>query len=291
MAVLDDKVAIVTGSARGIGRATAEILSEQGAKVLINDLDGDVAEQTASEISGDTLVFGGDLTKPGVPDELVQKVVDEWGRVDILVNNAGYTLDAPIHKMSDEWFQKMLDIHSIVPFRMCRAVAPHMREPAKKEKEEGREVFRKIVNVTSISGTMGNAGQANYSSGKAAVTGLTQDARQGVGPVQDQRERGRVRLHRDSPDGVEGRGERRRDRWREGAARDPRPAPRHGFDADPAGATRHASGGRQRGLPAVLTVGQLHPRPDRQRHRRPVLRDVHRSAGRGRGCERSRPRC
>ncbi len=173
MTVLDGKVAIVTGSARGIGRATAELLSEQGAKVLINDLDGDVAEQTSGEIEGETLVFAGDLTKPGVPDELVQTVIDEWGRVDILVNNAGYTLDAPIHKMSDEWFQRMLDIHSIVPFRMCRAVAPHMREPAKAEREEGREVFRKIVNVSSISGTMGNAGQANYSSGKAAVVGLT----------------------------------------------------------------------------------------------------------------------
>ncbi|HEY1523107.1 MAG TPA: SDR family oxidoreductase [Solirubrobacteraceae bacterium] len=173
MGVLDEKVAIVTGSARGIGRATAELLSEHGAKVLINDLDGDVAEQTASEIAGDTLVFAGDLTKPGIPDELAQKVIDEWGRVDILVNNAGYTLDAPIHKMSDEWFQRMLDIHSIAPFRMCRAVAPHMREPAKREKEEGTEVFRKIVNVSSISGTMGNAGQANYSSGKSAVVGLT----------------------------------------------------------------------------------------------------------------------
>jgi 3-oxoacyl-[acyl-carrier protein] reductase len=173
MAILDDKVAIVTGSARGIGRATAELLSEQGAKVLINDIDGDVADQAAAEISGDTLVFSGDLTKEGVPDQLIQKVVDEWGKVDILVNNAGYTLDAPLHKMSDEWFQKMLDIHSIVPFRMCRAVAPHMREPAKKEREEGREVFRKIVNVSSISGTMGNAGQANYSAGKSAVVGLT----------------------------------------------------------------------------------------------------------------------
>jgi len=173
MTVLDGKVAIVTGSARGIGRATAELLSQQGAKVLINDLDGDVAEQTASEIPGETLVFSGDLTKEGVCDQLVQKVIDEWGKVDILVNNAGYTLDAPVHKMSDDWFQRMLDIHSIVPFRMCRAVAPHMREPAKLEREEGREVFRKIVNTSSVSGTMGNPGQANYASGKAAVVGLT----------------------------------------------------------------------------------------------------------------------
>ena len=173
MTVLDGKVAIVTGSARGIGRATAELLVAQGAQVLINDLDSDVAEQTSSEIDGDTLVFAGDLTQPGVPDQLVAKVIDEWGKVDILVNNAGYTLDAPIHKMSDDWFQRMLDIHTVVPFRMCRAVAPHMREPAKQEREEGREVFRKIVNVSSISGTMGNAGQANYSSGKSAVVGLT----------------------------------------------------------------------------------------------------------------------
>jgi len=173
MGALDGKVAIVTGSARGIGRATAELLSQEGARVLVNDLDVDVAEQTASEIEGDTLVFGGDLTEPGVPDQLVGRVVDEWGRVDILVNNAGYTLDAPIHKMTDEWFQRMLDIHTIVPFRMCRAVAPHMREPAKREREEGREVFRKIVNVSSVSGTMGNPGQANYSAGKAAVVGLT----------------------------------------------------------------------------------------------------------------------
>jgi 3-oxoacyl-[acyl-carrier protein] reductase len=173
MSLLDGKVAIVTGSARGIGRATAELLAEHGAKVLINDLDGDVAEQTSNEIDGETLVFAGDLTQPGVPDQLVEKVIGEWGSVDILVNNAGYTLDAAIHRMSDDWFQKMLDIHVVVPFRMCRAVAPHMREPAKKEREEGREVFRKIVNVTSISGTMGNAGQANYSSGKSAIVGLT----------------------------------------------------------------------------------------------------------------------
>ena len=173
MGVLDGKAAIVTGSARGIGRATAEILSQQGAKVLINDLDVDAAEQTASEIQGETLVFAGDLTKEGVPDELVQNVIDHWGKIDILVNNAGYTLDAPIHKMSDEWFERMLDIHAVVPFRMCRAIAPHMREPAKTERERGEEVFRKIVNVSSISGVMGNAGQANYAVGKAGVVGLT----------------------------------------------------------------------------------------------------------------------
>jgi len=173
MGVLDGKAAIVTGSARGIGRATAELLAEHGASVLINDLDGDIAQQTAAEMPGETLVFAGDLTQEGACETLVQTVIDGWGKVDILVNNAGYTLDAPIHKMSDEWFQKMLDIHAIVPFRMCRAVAPHMREPAKREREEGREVFRKIVNVSSVSGTMGNAGQANYASGKAAVVGLT----------------------------------------------------------------------------------------------------------------------
>src|SRR3954463_10340264 len=173
MGVLDDKVAIVTGSARGIGRATAELLSSQGAKVLINDLDADVAEQTASEISGDTAVYGGDLTKPGAPDELIAKAIDAFGQIDIIVNNAGYTIDAPIHKMTDEQFQRMLDIHTVVPFRVIRAAAPHLREPAKKEREEGTEVFRKIVNVSSISGTMGNAGQANYSAGKAAVVGLT----------------------------------------------------------------------------------------------------------------------
>jgi 3-oxoacyl-[acyl-carrier protein] reductase len=171
--VLDGKAAIVTGSARGIGRATAELLAEQGAQVLINDLDGDVAEQTAGEISGETAVYAGDLTKEGACDELVKAAVDAFGKIDIIVNNAGYTLDAPIHKMSDEQFQRMLDIHNIVPFRVLRAAAPHLREPAKKEREEGVEVFRKVVNVSSISGTMGNAGQANYSSGKAGVVGLT----------------------------------------------------------------------------------------------------------------------
>ena len=173
MGVLDGKAAIVTGSARGIGRATAQLLAEQGAKVVVNDLDGDVAEEAAGEIQGETVAFAGDLTKEGVPDQLVARAVEAFGQLDIVVNNAGYTWDGPIHKMSDEQFQAMLDIHTAVPFRVLRAAAPHLREPAKKERDEGREVFRKVVNVSSVSGTMGNAGQANYSAAKSGVVGLT----------------------------------------------------------------------------------------------------------------------
>ena len=173
MGVLDGKAAIVTGSARGIGRATAELLAEQGARVVINDLDGDVAEQAAGEIGGDAVSFAGDLTREGVCDGLIERAVEAFGQIDIIVNNAGYTHDGPVHKMSDRQFQAMLDIHTVVPFRVLRAAAPHLREPAKQEREEGREVFRKVVNISSISGTMGNAGQANYSAGKSGVVGLT----------------------------------------------------------------------------------------------------------------------
>ena len=173
MGLLDGKAAIITGSARGIGRATAELFTREGAKVLINDIDGDVAEQAAGEIDGETAVFAGDLTKPGVPDDLVRTATDEFGSIDAVVNNAGYTWDGVVHRMSDEQFQAMLDIHTVVPFRVIRALAPQWREAAKKERDQDQEVFRKIVNVTSISGTMGNAGQANYSAAKAGVTGLT----------------------------------------------------------------------------------------------------------------------
>ena len=173
MGLLDGKAAIVTGSARGIGRATAERFVAEGARVLINDIDGDVAEQAAAEIDGETAVFAGDLTEPGVPDELVSTAIEAFGSVDVVVNNAGYTWDGVVHRMSDEQFQAMLDIHTVVPFRVIRALAPTWREAAKAEQAEGKEVFRKIVNISSVSGTMGNAGQANYASAKAGVTGLT----------------------------------------------------------------------------------------------------------------------
>ena len=173
MGLLDGKAAIVTGSARGIGRATAELFVSEGAKVLINDLDADVAEQTASEIDGETAVFAGDLTKADAADQLVAAGVDAFGAVDIVVNNAGYTWDGVAHRMTDEQFQAMLDIHTIVPFRVARALAPHWREAAKAERGEDKEVFRKLINVSSTSGTMGNAGQVNYSAAKMGVVGMT----------------------------------------------------------------------------------------------------------------------
>jgi 3-oxoacyl-[acyl-carrier protein] reductase len=170
---MDGKVAVITGSARGIGLATAQLLVRHGAKVVINDLDPDLAATVAASINGETAVFAGDLTKPAAPEALIATAVDAWGRLDVVVNNAGYTLDAPIHKMTDDSFQAMLDIHTVVPFRVLRAAAPYLREPAKAERAAGREVFRKVVNISSLSGTAGNAGQANYSSAKAAIIGLT----------------------------------------------------------------------------------------------------------------------
>ena len=174
---LAKKSALITGAGRGIGRAIAQLLAASGAHVLLADIDESALEETRSSLapSDGTRVatFVGDLTSPRVPDDLVKMLAREFGSVDIIVNNAGYTWDNVIQKTTDEQFQAMLDIHVVAPFRILRAAAPWIREKAKAEMEAGAPVIRKVVNVTSISGLDGNPGQAGYSSGKAAVVGLT----------------------------------------------------------------------------------------------------------------------
>jgi 3-oxoacyl-[acyl-carrier protein] reductase len=172
-AMFTDKTAVITGGARGIGRATAELLVAGGARVLLADLDAGAVEETAQQLGHGTLAWSGDLTREHAAQDLVATAAEAFGnRLDIVVNNAGYTLDAPVHKLSDDDFQAMLDIHTVVPFRVLRAAAPLLREPAKAERAEGREVFRKVVNVASLA-AYGNAGQANYSAAKSGVIGLT----------------------------------------------------------------------------------------------------------------------
>jgi 3-oxoacyl-[acyl-carrier protein] reductase len=173
MGLLDAKAAVITGSARGIGRATAELFAAEGAKVLVNGVDAAVAERTAAEIDGETAVFARDLAEAGAADELVAAAVDAFGHVDIVVNNAGYPWDGMTHKMTDQQFQAMLDIHTVVPFRVARALAPCWREAARREREEGVEVFRKLINVSSTTGMMGHPGLINYAAAKAGVIGIT----------------------------------------------------------------------------------------------------------------------
>lgn len=173
---LDGKVALVSGSGRGIGREIALKLAAEGARVVINDLDPAPAEETLAAIralGGEALACNGDVTAKDFADRFVATAVDGFGGVDIIVNNAGYTWDSTIQKMTDEQFQAMLDVHLVAPFRILRAAAEPIRIMAKKEAEAGREVFRKVVNISSIAGLYGNAGQASYSSAKASLIGLT----------------------------------------------------------------------------------------------------------------------
>ncbi len=173
---LANKSAIVTGSARGIGRAIAKKLCAAGASILLVDVDEAALQEASAALpnsAGKLASIAGDLTSVDFPAAVVQKLVNEFGSVDIIVNNAGYTWDNVIQKTSDEQFQAMLDVHVVAPFRLLRAASHWIRERAKKEQEQGTRVMRKVVNITSISGLDGNPGQVGYASGKAAIVGMT----------------------------------------------------------------------------------------------------------------------
>jgi 3-oxoacyl-[acyl-carrier protein] reductase len=173
---LKGKTALVTGSGRGIGRAVAVKLAQAGAAVMLNDLDREPLMETGALIDaagGSAKALPGDVTAPEFPQKLVDATISGFGSIDIIVNNAGYTWDNVIQKTSDEQFQAMLDIHLVAPFRILRAASGWIRDTAKREIAEGKRVMRKVVNISSVSGVDGNAGQIGYGAGKAGINGIT----------------------------------------------------------------------------------------------------------------------
>jgi len=170
-------VVIVTGSGQGIGARAAQMFAKEGAKVVITDLDETKADSVAAGINADggsAISFSGDITQVDFPDKLVAFTIEKFGKINHIVNNAGYTWDGVLHKMSDKQWAAMLEVHNTAPFRLLRAAAPYLREPAKEEKEKGLPLQnRSIVNISSISGTLGNSGQVNYSTAKSGIVGLT----------------------------------------------------------------------------------------------------------------------
>jgi 3-oxoacyl-[acyl-carrier protein] reductase len=173
---LEGKVAYITGSGRGIGRAVALKLAGDGAKIVVNDLDQEPADEVVAEIKtmgGEAIAVAGSVTDDDFAERFINTGIDTFGGVDIIVNNAGYTWDSMIHKMGDEQFDAMIDVHLKAPWKILKAASTFIRNAAAEEAAEEREVFRKVVNISSVAGTGGNIGQSNYSSAKSGVIGLT----------------------------------------------------------------------------------------------------------------------
>lgn len=173
---LDGKVALITGSGRGIGRATALKLASEGARIVINDLDEAPAREAVDEIralGGQAVACAGSVTDPDFAERFIGAGLDAFDGLDIIVNNAGYTWDTVIQKTTDEQWDAMLDVHLTAPFRLLRAAQPVLKKLVTQDREAGRHVTRKVVNISSVAGLFGNAGQSGYSAGKAGIMGLT----------------------------------------------------------------------------------------------------------------------
>jgi 3-oxoacyl-[acyl-carrier protein] reductase len=177
MALLEHKVALITGSGRGIGAAAARMFAAEGAAVVVNDLDSGPAEETVAGIrraGGRCVCVAGDLTLPDFPSHLVEEANAAFGGLDIIVNNAGWNWDGFIETMADEQWEEMIAIHLTAPFRLLRAATPLLTGAAKRERaQQGYSSPRKVINVTSVAGVYGNAGQVNYATAKAGILGLT----------------------------------------------------------------------------------------------------------------------
>jgi len=165
---LDGKVAVITGSARGIGKADALLFAKEGASVVVSDVDRGPLVETAKEIEaagGKVAWCVADVTKSEDTDRLMDTAVDKFGDLNILVNNAGISRDALIHRMTDAQWDMCLAINLKGTFNCIRSAAKYLIK-----KKEHR---RKIINTTSVVGLMGNIGQINYTAAKAGVIGLT----------------------------------------------------------------------------------------------------------------------
>ncbi|KAJ3957530.1 hypothetical protein N0V92_005889 [Colletotrichum tropicale] len=179
--LLAGQVAIITGSGQGIGAETARLFANEGAKVIISDIDGAKARSVADAINsthggGRALAVPGDMLSADYIATLVSQAASFGnGKIHHIVNNAGYTWDGVIHKMSDAQWDTILALHSTAPFRLVRAAAPYFRV------KDGEN--RCVVNISSTSGVHGNAGQANYAMAKAGVTGLTKTIAKEWGPA------------------------------------------------------------------------------------------------------------